>query len=238
MLHDLAKLPHLTISIKLVDRRRKHHSQANHLVRPNQSSAYMPISGLDTRGVTPELKLRLKFYCSWTWWVFLLLFFSCWLCLFVCFIVSFLFLFLFSFFFLYYQLYHHHLLIAPVISFTLLPSPVLKSIALQLNYSFCLFLPTLSPCLHLPHPLTPNLSPDYISLLHTHHLLTNLLYQLYTTTTPCNPWHKNLHYNNRNILNTHRSQNPAAPTLLPYSPIPLPTSPSSATLTNSPNIYS
>jgi hypothetical protein len=36
-LHDLANLPHLTISIKLVERRTKHYSQANHLVRPCQS---------------------------------------------------------------------------------------------------------------------------------------------------------------------------------------------------------
>jgi hypothetical protein len=32
---------------------------------------------LDAEGVTPELKLRLKFYCSWTWNFFL----------FVCFLV-------------------------------------------------------------------------------------------------------------------------------------------------------
>jgi hypothetical protein len=36
-LHDLTKLPHLTISIKLVDRRTKHYSKAIPLVRPHQS---------------------------------------------------------------------------------------------------------------------------------------------------------------------------------------------------------
>jgi hypothetical protein len=44
-----------------------------------------------------------------------------------------------------------------------------------------------SPSPHLSLPFSPNLSPDYPSLLHTHHLLTNLLYQLYTTSKPSNP---------------------------------------------------
>jgi hypothetical protein len=30
----------------------------------DRSYAYMPTRGLDAGGVTPELKLRLKFYCS------------------------------------------------------------------------------------------------------------------------------------------------------------------------------
>jgi hypothetical protein len=45
-LHDLANLPHLTISNKLVEKGTKHYSQANHLVRPVRASAYMPIPGL------------------------------------------------------------------------------------------------------------------------------------------------------------------------------------------------
>jgi hypothetical protein len=64
---------------------------------------------------------------------------------------------------------------------------VLKSIALLPNNSFCLFSPTLSPYPHLPIPFSPNLSPDYPSLLYTYHPLTNLWYQLYTTPNPCNP---------------------------------------------------
>jgi hypothetical protein len=44
--------------------------------------------------------------------------------------------------------------------------------------------PLSSPSLHLPLPFSPNLSPDYASLLHTHHPLNNLLYQLYTTPNP------------------------------------------------------
>jgi hypothetical protein len=67
---------------------------------------------------------------------------------------------------------------------------VLKSVSLLSNDSFCPFSSTLSPWPHLPLPLSFNLSPDYLSLLHTHHLLTNLLHQLYTTPTPCNLWQK------------------------------------------------
>jgi hypothetical protein len=34
------------------------------------------------------------------------------------------------------------------------------------------------------------MSPYYSSFLHTHHLLTSLLYKLNTTQAPCNPWQK------------------------------------------------
>jgi hypothetical protein len=140
---------------------------------------------------------------------------------FVCFvIVGFLFLFLFplSFFFLYYQLYHHNLLIPTLTPFILPPSPVLKSIALLPNNLFCPFSPTLSPCLHLPLPFSPNLSPDYPSLLHTHHLLTNLLYQLYTTPNPCNSQHKNPPLQQQKYTQIHtRPQKPATPTMLPLT---------------------
>jgi hypothetical protein len=37
LLHELADLPQLTVSIKLMDRRDKHYSQASYLVRPRQS---------------------------------------------------------------------------------------------------------------------------------------------------------------------------------------------------------
>jgi hypothetical protein len=36
--------------------------------------AWISTPGLDAGGVTPELKLRLKFYCSWTWRAFCCLF--------------------------------------------------------------------------------------------------------------------------------------------------------------------
>jgi hypothetical protein len=121
-------------------------------------------------------------------------------------------------FFQYYQLYHHHLLIPTLTHFTLPPSALLKSIALLPNYSICPFSSTLSPCPQLPLPFFPNLSPDYPFLLHTYHLLTNLLYQLYTIPTPWHPWHKHptLQYQKYTQTCTRvYAQNPAAPTLLP-----------------------
>jgi hypothetical protein len=63
-LHDLANIPHLTISITLVDRRTKHYSQANHLMRPHQNFCSYTNTRIDARGVTTELKIRLKFYPS------------------------------------------------------------------------------------------------------------------------------------------------------------------------------
>jgi hypothetical protein len=171
----------------------------------------MPIPGLDARRVTPELKLRLKYYWSWIW-CFLLGFFSSFVvvvCLF--FILSFLFLF-----------YSHILFFLSILwtlpspsfhpsshTLTLLPPPVLKSIVLLLSYSFCPLSSTPSPCPHLPLPFYPNMLPHYHSSLHTQHLLTNLLYQLYTTPTPHIT--STLHYNNRNIPKyTQDPQNPAA----------------------------
>jgi hypothetical protein len=80
----------------------------------------------------------------------------------------------------------------------LLTSPSLFSYA----YSYPLHFPSFScatiycspsqllllPLLIHSLPLSfPNLSPHYPTLLHTHHLLTGLLYQLYTPPDPCNP---------------------------------------------------
>jgi hypothetical protein len=106
-----------------------------------------------------------------------------------CNIVGFLFLFLFLFSFCTVNFtitIFSSLFLPPSLSFLLL------------CYTHCfpsqlLFLPLLIHSLPLPSP------PPYIlhqpvtrlpSLLYTHHLLTNLLCQLYTTPTPCNPWHK------------------------------------------------
>jgi hypothetical protein len=59
---------------------------------------------------------------------------------------------------------------------------VLQSIVLPPNYTFCQFSSTLFPIFtspsHLPQPITT-------FTLHTHHSLTSLLYQLYTTLVPC-----------------------------------------------------
>jgi hypothetical protein len=156
---------------------------------------------------------------------------------FFCFvIVSFLFLFLFllSFFFLYYQLYHDHILT----HFTLPLSPVLKSYALLPNNLFSPFSPTLTSSPHLPLLFFSNLSQGNLSLLHTHHPLINILYQLYTTPTPAITNRSTIYYSNRNIpQNTQEPQKPAAPVLLP--PLTKPTScpPINATLSNSPNFY-
>jgi hypothetical protein len=121
-LYDLAKLPHLTISIKLLDRKTKHYSQPSHLWDHIRASAYMPIPGLDAGGITPELKVRLKFYCSWTW-CFLIFFLFLFVCLFYyCGVFIFIFI---PIFFLYYLLHHHYILIPTLTSFTLPHSPVL-----------------------------------------------------------------------------------------------------------------
>jgi hypothetical protein len=114
-------------------------------------------------------------------------------------------------------------------SFTFPLSPVLQFIVLPLNYSFCHFSSTLYPCLHLPLLSFPNLSPHYLSLLHTHNKLTSLLYQLYTI-----PPHNTFHYNTTshhltemhpNTLNGHKTQQPPhlflhPPTLL-MPPLPI-----------------
>jgi hypothetical protein len=136
-----------------------------------RASAYMTISGLDAGRITPELKLRLKFYCSWT-----CCFLLCFLLFFVCLFVILLWVFYFYSYFLSVLSTSHQYLLIPILTpFMLPPSPVLQFIVLLPNYSLCLFLSTLSPCLHLTIPSFPNLSPHYASLLHTHHLLINPL---------------------------------------------------------------
>jgi hypothetical protein len=178
-LHDLTNLPHITISTQLVEEQNATHKPItwqDHV----STFAYTPIPGLDARVVTSELKLRLKLYCSRTWWVFYIVF-----CLFVILLWGVLFYsyFLFSFHTINFTITIFSSLLSPLHS---PPSPVLKSIAFLSSYSFCPFLSTLS-CPHLPLPFSSNLLPDYPFLLHTHHLQTNLLYQLYTTPTLCNP---------------------------------------------------
>jgi hypothetical protein len=71
----------------------------------------------------------------------------------------------------------------------------------------------LCPCLHLPFPSSPNLSPHYQSLLHIHHLLTNQLYQLYTQPpTSYNPWHKHPTLQQQKYTRNHtRATKPSSP---------------------------
>jgi hypothetical protein len=92
---------------------------------------------------------------------------SCIFCLFILLLWIFYFYFYpyYLFFFLYNYLYHHHLLIPTVTPFNLPPSPVLKSIALLHNNSFCPFSPTLSFCPHLSLPFSSKLPlpPTHLS---------------------------------------------------------------------------
>jgi hypothetical protein len=79
---------------------------------------------------------------------------------------------------------------------------MLQYIVLPPNYSFCSFSPTLSPSssplpiLHQPVTTLP-LSPTHSSPL------TSLLYQLYTTPAPCNPWHKHPPLQQQKYTQTH-----------------------------------
>jgi hypothetical protein len=207
-------------------------------VRPHQSFCLYSPTRTGCGGVIPELKLRLKFYCSWTCFsffpvaLFIYLFvLSSW------FFKIFIPIFLFSF--LYYQLYLHHLLILTLTLFILPPSPVLKSIALLPKYSFYPFSSTL-----FPHPqLTLPFFPTCHQTTPPFYILTTCWPTYYTNFTqvqlPEISDSNTLYYNNRNTLKyTQGPQNPAAPTLLPNSATPYSASTFSATLTNSLNFYS
>jgi hypothetical protein len=143
-----------------------------------RSSAYMTIHELDARGITPELKLRLKFYCSWNLWfvfccfLFYLFIFGLFVCLII---VGFLYLFLFLFFSILSTLppASSHLCSHPFHSSSFSCAKIHCSPSLL--YLFSSFLSTFFSCPHLPLPFSPSLSPDYPSPVHTHHLLTNLL---------------------------------------------------------------
>jgi hypothetical protein len=92
------------------------------------------------------------------------------------------------------------------------------------------------PHLHLCLLSSPNLSPHYLSLLHTHHLLTS---QLCTPPVPCNPWHKHPPLQQQKYTQTcTRATKPSSlcvssPTHLPFFPLLL----FSVTFTNSLNFY-
>jgi hypothetical protein len=108
-----------------------------------------------------------------------------------------------------------------------------------MNNLFCPSYPLSSSSPHLPLPFFPNLSPDYPSLLHTHHTLNNLLYQFTQPQTPATPKINTLNYNNRNkpYTQTHtRTTKQQTLHCFSQSPTPLPMSTFSATLSNSPQI--
>jgi hypothetical protein len=101
-----------------------------------------------------------------------------------------------------------------------------------------LFLPLVIHSFPSSTPLwpSPNLSPHYLSLLHTYHLLTSLEYKLYTTPALCNPWHKHPPLLQQKYTQTHtRVTKPSSP--IPLNPPTHPFSCSpyfSTTFTNSP----
>jgi hypothetical protein len=103
--------------------------------------------------------------------------------------------------------------------------------ALPPNYSFYPFSSTLSPS-SPPCPILPNLSSHYLSLLHTQHALTSLLYQLYTTPAPVILDTSTIHDNRNTPKHTEGPQKPAAPISLPH-PSPFPSPLFSAIFTNS-----
>jgi hypothetical protein len=192
----------------------------------------MPIPGLDTGGITTELKLRLKFYCSWTWWVLLLLLFVC----------------------LFHECGFFISIFIPIFFFLLsLPSPSshpyshpFHSSSFSCAKTHCspsqlLFLPlrihsqplpSTSPSI-LPQPVTRlPLPPTYSSpadqpIIPTWHNL-NSLYSL-TQATYTTEIHPNTH-------NCHKTKQPLH--CFPHSPTTFPTSTFTAALTNSPNFYS
>jgi hypothetical protein len=58
--HELADLSHLTISIKLVNRRAKHYSKSVTCGHHIRASVYMPMQGLGAGGITPDFKQKTK----------------------------------------------------------------------------------------------------------------------------------------------------------------------------------
>jgi hypothetical protein len=99
---------------------------------------------------------------------------------------------------------------------------VLQSIVLLPNYSFCHFLPTFYHYLSLTVLLFCNLSPNYPTLLHTHHLLTSLLYQLYATPTRAIPDTSTLHYKRNIPKYTQGPKTQKTLYIIPHSSTPLP----------------
>jgi hypothetical protein len=198
-LHELAILPHLTTPTNLVDIRSKYHSQASHLVRPHRS--FHLSTNTRIRHLRNNSRILLIDWTtepgSWVWCV----------CVCVCVCV---FLFLSSFFFFFYFCIINSIittLIPILILFTLPPSPVLQSIVLPPNYSFCPFSSTLFPVFTFPSHSPPNCH-------HTNQLLTSLLYQLHINPDPCNPWHTHPLRQHKYTKHTQGLQNLATPITL------------------------
>jgi hypothetical protein len=165
----------------------------------------MLIPGSDSKGISPELLLsRLNFLCCCT-------------------------------IFLYYYVFHHYYLILILALFTFSPFLILQPIVLPTNYSSFLPLHIHSLPLSLfPPPILPQPVTTLPSILHTHHLLTRLLYELYTPLAPCNPWHQHPTLEQQKYTEMHtRATKPSSPHI--SSPTFCPSF--SATFTNHPSFY-
>jgi hypothetical protein len=104
-----------------------------------------------------------------------------------------------------------------------------------------LFLPLLIHYLQLSSPpllSSPKLLAQYPFLLHTHHLLTSLLYQLYTIPVPCKPCHKHPPLQKQKYIQIDTMDTKPSSSCI-YSPTnpPLFPPPFCATFTNFPNLY-
>jgi hypothetical protein len=180
---------------------------------------------MEARGISLELNLRLKFYCSWTW-CFFIVFYSCFVVVvFVILFVSFIFIFI-PIFFLYYQLHLHYLLIF----LSPLHSPFLSFATIHCCPSQLLFLAYLFHCLPLPSP-SPSILPQTITIisllpshsspadqstvptLHNAKPLQSLTQGPYTTTTEI--------YTKHTRATKHSSPLMASPTHPPYFLPPL-----------------
>jgi hypothetical protein len=174
-----------------MDGRSKYHWKASHLVRPHDSFC------LNTNSRIEHLRNNSRTFINrlnWSRFLNLGFFF---------FIVFFLFSFFLSLFIL--------LLLIPSSLLSYPHSHTLHFLSFScttINHfpSQLLFLPLLIhsfPCLHLILLSFPNLLPHYASILHTHHLLTSLLYQVHTTPVPGNPWHKHSSLQQKKYTQTH-----------------------------------
>jgi hypothetical protein len=201
-LHELAILPHLTTPTNLVDIRSKYHSQASHLVRPHRS--FHLSTNTRIRHLRNNSRILLIDWTtepgSWVWCV----------CVCVCF-----FFFLLSFSFFISVLLTPSSLLSSLFSFSLLS-------LLLLYYNLLFSLPTTLSAPSLPlfslsslsHPTLPQTVTTLPSLLHTHQLLTSLLYQLHINPDPCNPWHTHPLRQHKYTKHTQGLQNLATPITL------------------------
>jgi hypothetical protein len=88
------------------------------------------------------------------------------------------------------------------------------------NHSFCPLSSTPFHCPHLSLLSWLNLSPHYSTLLHTHHLLNTLLFQLYTTPALCNPWQKHPAIQQHKFTEHTRATKPSnSHTSSPHTPL-------------------